>query len=304
MGFFSESMIDAVDTLCGLDLDKNDGNMLVCKSIPLLSLTKTPMTLMELKLFDIYLGRINPQIEDMTKIVFQKKELEKLLNVDKINCSELTTALDNLVGRRVVIYDGKERITVSLLSTAKLKYEDKSHSKLMTITMDCSPEAKKYIYNIGSIGYIKMSLKRLVSFKSRYVYSMYQYLNANSYRFVWTENLIDLKPILGVQGKYKEYRDFNKRVLQLALEEIQANTDMRYTYEPILQGGRTVAIRFHVTHKDTTEQELSKAESEVMPAEQEQEQVKPDIDVEHDTTWLDGKITLGLYDESDEQLAF
>lgn len=292
--------INEVDGLYGLNLDRNGGDMVVCKSIPFFCLPQNPMTLMEMQLFDIYLGRIHPQAPDVTKVTFEKRELEELFGVEKINSSFLTKVLKNLMSRVVTVYDGNEKILLTLLSTAKLTHVDKEHERLRTITLECSDDARRYIYNLGSVRYIKMSLKRLVSFDSRHTYAMYQYLIANSYRSEWDINLYELKAILGVDGKYKDYTDFDKRVLKVAFEEINEKTDMKFNYNPVLKYNKTQKIHFSIKQGDIEIE--NKVDEELK--QQEQEQVKPDINVKHNTDWLDGEITVGLYDESDEQLAF
>lgn len=300
MGMYKDLITDAFENIYGLDLEKNGGDMVVCKAIPLLGLPRNPMTLFEMKLFDTYLGRIHPQNPDVTSITFEASELAQLFGVERISNSDLMKALNNLMTRTVTVYDGKERVMFTLLSTAILGYSDTSHSRLRMITLECSEKARKYIYNLGSVRYIKMSLARLVKFSSRHAYAMYQYLNANSFHSEWDVDIYELKAILGVLGKYKDYSDFDKRVLKVALDEINNNTEIRYTYELVLKRGKANKIHFHVIQKDAA---LEKQIDEEI-AEQEQEQVKPDTDVESKTAWLDGKITLGLYDESDEQLAF
>ena len=250
MGKIKDRLCGEIENIYGLDLARNGGNMTVCKSIPLLSLVQSPLSLFEMKLFDIYLGRIHPQNPDVTRITFEKSELEELLGVEKINNSELNKALRNLMSMVVTVYNGNEKILCTLLSTAKLSYIDRDHERLNAITMECSNAARKYIYNLSSIKYIKMSLLRLVSFDSRHAYAMYQYLNANSYRSHWDVDLYELKSMLGVQGKYPQYRDFNKRVLQPALEEINEKTELTYSFEPLLKRGKVRQIRFTIIHTD------------------------------------------------------
>lgn len=237
------------DTHYCLDLETNEGKMIVNKSIPLLDFPQNPMTLFEMKLFDTYFGRLDSQNPEVTKITFEKSELQELLGVDIINRSELNKALKNLMRRIVTVYDGPQKVTFTLLSTATLEYYDRNKTLLSTITLGCSKEARKYIYNLSSIRYLRMSLARLVSFSSRHSYHIYQYLLANSFRSEWDVELRELKLMLGVDGKYNEYSDFDKRVLNIAFEEINTNTEIKYEYQPVLRHNRT-KIHFHVTHTD------------------------------------------------------
>ena len=146
MGKIKDRLCGEIENIYGLDLARNGGNMTVCKSIPLLSLVQSPLSLFEMKLFDIYLGRIHPQNPDVTRITFEKSELEELLGVEKINNSELNKALRTLMSMVVTVYNGSEKILCTLLSTAKLSYIDRDHERLNAITMECSNAARKYIY--------------------------------------------------------------------------------------------------------------------------------------------------------------
>ena len=58
--------------------------------------------------------------------------------------------------------------------------------------------------------------------------------------------LDELKAILGVGKKeYEDYRDFRKRVLDVACKNINAKTDLRYSWEPVKEKKRVIAIRFY-----------------------------------------------------------
>lgn len=304
MSKYNELMTDMFESIYGLDLDRNGGNMTICKSAPLMELPKSPMSLIELKIFDVYLARIHPQNPDVTRITFEKRELEELFKIERITNNDLKKALTNLTSKSVTIFDGEKWLSLALLSTAELTYVDRDHTRLRALTLECSENARKYIYNLGAIRYFKMNLARMVSFDSRHGYALYQYLIANSYRTEWDVNLYELKEYLGVAGKYKAYTDFDRRVLKVAFEEISANTEMQFTYKPVVKYNKTQKVHFKIKKGDTEIE--NKVDEELKQQEQEQEQVKPNNNVEHDTTWLDGKITIGLYDEdqSDEQLGF
>lgn len=267
--------IDSFESIYGLNLEKNGGDMIVCKSIPLVGLSQNPMSLLEMKIFDTYLGRIHPQRPDVTSVTFEKRELEELFGLVKISSTDLKKALKNLVSRAVCVFDGSNWMTFSLLSTAELSFVSGDHSRLRAITLECSEKAKKYIYNLQSIRYLKMSLKRLVSFKSRHAYSLYQYLLVNSYYKKWDIGLGELKAILGIEGKYKDYTDFDRRVLKVAFDEINLYTELRYSYKPVLKYNKTSRIRFEIIQKDAEVEKQIETEEQKMEEQQIEEPVEP-----------------------------
>ena len=150
-------------------------DMVVCKSRPLLNLTKSSMSLLELKLFDLYLARINPNDDTRDIVVFTKSELEKMLKVSRVESSRLEKALENLMGYVVTLFlEPKRKRKLTLFSQAELEYEDEEMKTTPTIRLQCNPYIKKYIFKPDAIGYLRTNIKYLTSFKTRNAHSLYQ----------------------------------------------------------------------------------------------------------------------------------
>lgn len=64
--------MDKIKKLSGVD------NLVVQKSRPLLSLWQSDFSLQELKILDVYLGRINSHDKEHRSVVFRKGELENI----------------------------------------------------------------------------------------------------------------------------------------------------------------------------------------------------------------------------------
>ena len=76
-------MAKKADELKGLP--RKQEKMLVQKSNPLYSLWKSSLTLSEFKILDIYLSRIDSRHPEKRTVIFEKGELEQLLDVQKIS---------------------------------------------------------------------------------------------------------------------------------------------------------------------------------------------------------------------------
>ena len=230
--------------------------MTICKSQPFLALPKTKMTLMELKLFDIYLGKINPKDPTVTKVVFTKAELCKVLGVDKINNEDLKRCLKTLMSSIVEVKgigrNGKSRTSlISLLSVADINYDDAHYGNVATVELECSERAKQFIYNVEAVGYLRMNLAKVLSFDNRNPYALYQYINQNRFRGHWEVDVEDLKEYLGIPGKYNDFDNLERRVLRPCKKEIEEKTDLRYRYEKIRVGRRIQKIKFTILKKDS-----------------------------------------------------
>lgn len=83
--------------------------LLVQKSLPLFRFTKTPFSVIELKILDIYLSRIDSHKPDIDTVIITKKELEYLLydkenelNKKRLNIKDLMANLNTLMKKTVL----------------------------------------------------------------------------------------------------------------------------------------------------------------------------------------------------------
>ena len=91
--------------------------LIVQKSNPLRSLSETGMSLVEFKILDAYLSRIDSHEPDRRFVRFGKGELERLLGVTKISKKDLSDRLDGLF-RVVTIQDKQNCARYSVLVAA------------------------------------------------------------------------------------------------------------------------------------------------------------------------------------------
>lgn len=261
MGKLKEKYTDndyQITALYGIETNNGADRMTVSKSKPILTLPQTSLTLMELKLFDVYLGRINPKDPTVTKVVFTKQEFCKLIGVDRINNSKLESCLVDLMKCILKVYyveKGKAKTDIfALLSHARITYDDKFYKGICAIELQCTKEAKKYIYNVHTVGYLKMNLAKVLSFDGRNPYSLYQYLCQNAFRGHWEVDINELKAYLGV-GDYPKFKDFEKRVLKPSQKEIDEKTNLKFEYEKIKIGRRIQKLKFQIVKNQESEPE-------------------------------------------------
>ena len=256
--------------LYGIESTAKKENMTICKSQPFLALPQTNMTLMELKIFDIYLARINPQDPTIIKVIFTKKELCNVLGIDHINKNELLKCLETLMSKIVRVErispNGRTKTTlIALLSRADLNYADKHFDNLSSIELKCSEDAKKLIYNVDAVGYLRMNLAKVLSFDGRNSYALYQYINQNQFRGHWDIETEILKEYLGLKGKYRTIKDFEKRVLIPAKKEIESKTDLHFEYKKLRVGRQIKKISFQIIKKKELEPESEVFDDDYIP---------------------------------------
>lgn len=238
-------MAKKADELKGLP--RKQEKMLVQKSNPLYSLWKSGLTLSEFKILDVYLSRIDSRHPEKRTVIFEKGELEQLLEVQKISKKDLDTRLDHLLGQVVTLDDPRYRRGIHKVTLFEESEAQPDENGVWTVSLSCTQKAMEYFFNIEKIGYLRYRLRSVVHLTSRYSYILFCYIEKNRYRKMWTVSLDDLKNFLGAtEDTYSQYKYFKKFVLEKSRKEIIGKTDCKFTYEPIKKGRRVCEIRFAV----------------------------------------------------------
>lgn len=101
--------------------------------------------------------------------------------------------------------------------------------------------------------YTEYELKQVSGLQSEYAIRLYELLiQWRSVGKVPTMTLEEFRSKVGVlDGQYKEMSDFKKRVLKLALAQINEHTDIIADYDQVKTGRKVTGISFHFKHKPT-----------------------------------------------------
>lgn len=101
--------------------------------------------------------------------------------------------------------------------------------------------------------YTEYDLKQVSGLQSEYAIRLYELLiQWRRVGKVPNMSLQELRDKLGVlEGNYKEMSDFKKRVLTLALTQINDHTDIIADYDQTKTGRKVTGISFHFKHKPT-----------------------------------------------------
>lgn len=112
--------------------------------------------------------------------------------------------------------------------------------------------------------YSYISLKVVYQFESKYSLILYEILKRYADRDAaapyWTVKTPELRDLLGCRDKLKDWKDFNVRAIQPALEEINALAGFEAEMSEKRQGrgrggGRVVEVTFHITRKGAAQAE-------------------------------------------------
>jgi plasmid replication initiation protein len=119
--------------------------------------------------------------------------------------------------------------------------------------------------------YSYISLRVVYQFESKYALILYEilkrYSDRNASEPYWAVKTSELRDLLGCREKLGDWKDFRRRALDPALEEIGRLSEFTVKLEEIRQGGgrgggRVVGATFRVRRKDRTEAEQAIRELE------------------------------------------
>lgn len=224
-----------------------DDKLNVQKCNPLMTLSKTSLTLPEFKILDAYLSRINSHTPDKRFVRFEKGELEKMLGVSRIPRQELEKRLKNLF-QVVTIEDETKKKGFTLIALFEKAEAEQDDNGLWQINLACTPSAMEYVFNVDNIGYLSYMLKNVIELTSRYSYILYLYLEQNRYRHQWEIGIDELKEKLNCTADtYSAYKRFNDLILKKCQSELNEKTSLRFSYRPTKKKGRKyTAIQFKI----------------------------------------------------------
>lgn len=97
-------------------------------------------------------------------------------------------------------------------------------------------------------GYSVYFLDTAMSFGSTYAMRLYELLANNVKPITYTIDY--LRDIFVVKNKYKETKDFIKRVIEKPLEEITEKSEIKVSYEYVKTGNKITALTFYVFKKE------------------------------------------------------
>lgn len=171
------------------------------------------------------------------------------------NYANIKALLKHLSDRSMWLEEGNSEILVRWLSHVKLN----KRSGLAEIELD--RELVPYLFALSQ-NFTQYELYNILAMKSAFSVRLYELLKSYSYSGRSREktfDLLELKKLLAVETvkSYDRFPDFRRKVLDIAMREINEYTDLSISYEPITQGRKVIKVVFHIVQKSPVEKMLS-----------------------------------------------
>lgn len=217
----------------------------VWKANDLIQKSKSNLGIIELKLLAYILSKIKPTDEPGTEYFFSIAEYMKVCGLTKsgTNYENIKESLKKLHGGFWMQDESGNDTLFSWVYDATA-YRSKGKFK---ITID--KKLSKYIYDLYGNN-TQYSLIATLPMRHAYSFRIYELLKSYAYKKKVVLSIEDIKKTLMITG-YEKFKDFRKKVIEVAIKEVNTYTDIRVSWEPIKEGRKTASICFYIKRVDS-----------------------------------------------------
>ena len=232
--------------------DFKDSNLIV-QSNELIQQTNWNINAIPLKIFKTLISCIdtkNPPIDN--KIIILKKELYDLLGSNE-NYQYLEHQIKSLQSKVVKLKkENGDILSLSLLPSVLWK---KSSDEIICKFSD---ELMPYLINLKE-NFTKYNVLEIKGFSSKYGLILYEYLLSEKYKNLaekrYTLEMSYLRKITGTEKKYNDFRNFEKKVLKVAIDDINtAVVSILVDYKKIKYGRKVEYIKFQIRNRNSCQE--------------------------------------------------
>ena len=205
---------------------------------------KYQMTVREQKVFLYMISKINPQNQELEKYQINIKEPADIINPKETKWgniyADFAATIHALKKITISISDGTKKHIVSLINDVTTELVDG------TIIYEISPHLKPYLiqiqkkftmYKYYNVAYLKSKF----SIRFYEVLKQYEKIGNREFTVDQIRELLQIK-----ESNYKLYSNIKNRIILTAQKELQAKTDIGFTFTETKQGRRVVKIRFDI----------------------------------------------------------
>jgi len=254
------------------------------------------MSISQIRLFSVYLSKINPKNIKSREVTFKLEEYTKIMQFKQTNTTRLIKTAEDLLGLTVKYWDktgeysSDGHVGFVMCQIFKRFKLDKNDADEWVVTIDCHDDVLHLMFDLQKY-YFKYQLWNALQLTSPNQQRMYEILKQYENVGERVVTVKDLRELLGIKPEeYPRWNNFKIRVLDASQIAMEQYTDIKFTWEVSGkrgQGGKINALKFKIEKNNgyirqltledyLTEQEQVELESEPEEFERPDDEAAPD----------------------------
>ena len=227
---------------------KPAGGSLIVKDNKLIN-ARYSLTVAEMRLFLSMVAQVRRDDKDFKTYRIKISDFVDTLGTSSKSIYERAREKSKQLMERVLEIDEPDgKLQLALLSSAKY-YSGKGYVELRF-----DPALKPYLLQLKEkfTSYDIRYVLKLQSAHSMRIYELLKQYERIGERMIEVD---ELKAMLNLEGKYRSYNYFKKRVVIQAQEELAEKSDISFEFEEIKEGRKVVKLRFIIKKQKSSPQE-------------------------------------------------
>ena len=221
----------------------------VVKSNEIIQKARYELNIQELKVLAFIISKIKPTDAELQEYTFSIKDYCQVCGLQYDNGGNYLRIKDTLKKMRdksfwITDEQGRE-VLVGWLQKVRI---NKGSGK---ITVKLDDDMQRYVIGLFE-NFTQYELINALPMKSAYSFRLYELLKSYAFTKAHTFDVDDLKRSLAAET-LQNFKDFRRRVLETATEEINRFTDLEVSWEPITYGRKVVQVHFTIRQRDIVE---------------------------------------------------
>ncbi len=217
-------------------------NKLVIKSNKLIE-ARYELSLNEQKIILYAVSKLDTTKDKFNILELETKEFMELLDTSQFRYTEIRELVSNLMSKQVRIETDKRDLVANWISS--IDYIKDTG----LIELEFSEKLIPYLLQLKE-RFTRYQLNNILHLKNKHSIRIYELLKQYQKIGQREFTINELKKILMLENKYKQFRDFNKSVLKLTMEEINEFTDLIIDIDYIKKGRKVESIKYKIESKD------------------------------------------------------
>ena len=230
---------------------KNSDNLVVVSNRLIRAEYKQRLTLWEQFLIDRMISMISPDDRDFKNYRLYVRDLAKFMGVKPSGevYSYILEAARRLLDKKIVIaFKNEEGKSINLETHIVTSLEhliDEDRKDNLYISLTFHPALQPYLLDLKS-NFSQYHLELYQNIKSDTSITLYKiflsYQRQGNTKITLTVD--ELKKMMGLEDKYEHYANFKKKIIESGQKNLEAHTDLSFTYQENKTGKKVTSITF------------------------------------------------------------